>query len=605
VTTLAEKERFAEKYLTAPDGEPFSFSGRDWLRNEIWRPLDGWKLWPVDAARLCVECSARANTIVDDYSAADKTRTAKHLAAGCAGLVSEPILVVAAHVKRQSGKTMGVAGYAMARAFLDDRESIGLLAGSEGQAARLYAANYARPVEASEELAERARCLGTKIVVSHGSDKRSEIEILPTAMSSIGDTRTLTIIDECRIVPPNIAVALQGTLFARGGWECPAGHFRSHAGVEDSAAPRKCSVCHAKAKPWYGKSLLLSSAGEIEDTDADWFFELKDFYGANPHKNVHVFDTTETLNPKVSQKVMSATAEIFGNLDSTRTFADTEAGNVPRRRGEEFVGKSEINACMHASLDNLAECDRACVAFLDMARRKDKITLTIVGDSGTGGGLWDSVDLLHVSLWDPRAFPAKEMDEAAYAEVKAAIKAVVPMFPGIVGGLRVDVRGDLWAQRLAKELPKAGVSAEAWTKNTDMESDAGWKLFEQRVKSQTIRMIDGAIPPGRQRNPPRTVGEIIRAELRGVEVKDLRDGPRVVDKNRRKSHKDLTEGIALCCYLVAKIKIGAGKSSPATRLATRLGRVAVAAKRDDDEDRENKHRGGSIIGGKSWQQDGY
>ena len=130
--TLARARDFATKHLTAPDGTGFSFDGRQWLLDQIWRPVLGWKLWPIDPLALCDKCAALAGQIVDEHDQEVKAH------AKCAGLKCEPLVIVAADLKRQSGKTMGVKGLALAHVFLDEHESVVMLAGSEDQAKRLY-----------------------------------------------------------------------------------------------------------------------------------------------------------------------------------------------------------------------------------------------------------------------------------------------------------------------------------------------------------------------------------------------------------------------------------------------------------------------------------
>ena len=54
--SLADKVTFATKHITTPDGEPFSLKGREWVLDQMWRPLDGWKLWPEKRGELCIDC---------------------------------------------------------------------------------------------------------------------------------------------------------------------------------------------------------------------------------------------------------------------------------------------------------------------------------------------------------------------------------------------------------------------------------------------------------------------------------------------------------------------------------------------------------------------
>ncbi len=533
--SLVDKVAFAEKHITAPDGEPFSLKGRDWVLDEIWRPLDSWKLWPNERGQLCKECSRLANTMTEDYAAAAPTQTAEHVATGCVGLRVEPIVIVAANLKRQSGKTFNTAAWAMARAFKDDRESIALLAGSEDQVQRLYTKNYKRPIENSKILSKHARCLGTRIIIDKTG---SDIELLPTALSSVGDTRTAVVIDECRVVPPNIAVALIPTLFARGGWHCPDYHVRTHSGVEDPDAPRECSVCASPMQPWYGKALLLSSAGELDETEADWFFDFVAHYQKNPHPNVHVFSSQETLNPKVSQKMVSVVADVFGALESTKVYADIEAGNESRRKGDDVLTKAELKRCADVRLSNAPECDRPCVAFLDTSLSVEKTSLVVLADDPDSAEPWERVYTPRIDWWDPADMPGHVIDEKV---VENHLRKVLPLYTGL-RTLHIDARqgagsGETWARRVAQRLSKDGFMVQLWEKSSPHESMAGWSELIKRVRTGTIRFIE--------------LKEIFD-EFKGVKRRRRSDGSdEIVDRDRAKMHKDITETMALCCYLVA------------------------------------------------------
>jgi hypothetical protein len=542
--SLEAKVRFAEKYLTTPDGEPFSLKGRQWVLDQLWRPLDGWKLWPVDRSQLCAECAAKANTIVDSHDASAPSRSRAHAKTGCLGLKSEPILIVAADLKRQTGKSINTAGWALARAFKDDHESIALLAGSEDQVRRLFTKYYQKPVQTSKKLKGLAHVIGAKLTVP---TRHSEIELLPTSMSSVGDTRTAVVIDECRIVPPGIAVALIPTLFARGGWQCPHYHFRTHKGAEDPDAPRECSVCGSATHPWYGKAMLLSSASELTDSDQDWFFEFVTHFLANPHPNVHVFVSDENLNPKIAQKVVDAAGEIFGALESTKLFAGIEVGNLHLRKDQQFMSKADVKRCTTPSLRNLESLTTPCVGFLDTSITVEKTAQVILADNvEISKTPWEFVYQARLDYWLPSA--SHTIDTTAVA---ATVRATLSLF----SGLRVyyiDTRGMPWAvdlyRALQKEFPRL---VRAWTTNDAKDSEIGWRILASRMLAR-----------------PRPQIELQDCEAQTKEFEGLQmraryndSTPRVVDRDRRKSHKDITECDALCCYIIEKEKLRASAHS--------------------------------------------
>jgi len=122
------------------------------------------------------------------------------------------------------------------------------------------------------------------------------------------------------------------------------------------------------------------------------------------------------------------------------------------------------------------------------------------------------------------------------------------MFTGLKH-LYVDTRGLPWAVNMVRDLRNVSHAQKilAWTK-TGNESEAGWNVLEQRIFGQTIRLPN--------------CKEMID-EFFGVTKKPIERGAgwKVVDRDRRKSHKDITESIAICCYLVGQQQIGAGRAT--------------------------------------------
>jgi len=563
--SLARKIEFAEKHIRAPDGKRFSLKGRAWVVDQLWRPLDGWKLWPVNSDRLCKKCSARANTIVEDFHESDKTRTKAHKKTKCDGLTSEPILIAAVELKRQQGKTFNTAALALSRGFLDESESIALLAGSEDQVARLYNKNYRRTIKQSAALTENCIQQGTAITFpGTGSD----IEILPTAISSVGDTRTMVIVDECRIVPPDIAVAMIATLFARGGWQCPDHHIRTHEGVEDDEAPRVCGVCKKKTVPWYGKALLLSSAGEQHDNEKDWFFEFVDHHKKEPHPNVHVFSSTENLNPSISKKMVEMTEEVFGALDSTKAFAGIEAGGERLRRGEDVVTAADVKRICDRNLRNEQGSGNRCVGFLDTSTTGDKTSLVIIADDEElSSEPWENVYLSHLKYWDPKKLKPAVINPD---DVQKYVQTLLPLYPNLeifevdakIGAQKKDTKA-LWPVLMMRALKNGKdrwrQKVATW-KGGKAESQAGWDQLEARILKQTFRSQD---------DPE------FKRELKGVKRDRNRN---VVDRNRGDSHKDITEGIACAMYRISLLQFRAASRSSMAELEERRNKTARVAR---------------------------
>lgn len=539
---IVEQHReFVERHHTTPDGQPYSFEGREWLYDELWRPFYGWKLWPVDAQRLCEDCSDRANTIVDGHRDGDSTRTDEHSNEhDCAGLNAEKILIVALNLNRQDGKTFGVSGLTMAASFKSSHESIALMGAAEDQMGRIFTKNYRRSVEKNPKLEKRCRIVANRLL---NDARKNDFEVLPTTLSAVGDTRTIVLIDEAREVPPDVAVALMPTLFARGGWECPRGHMKTHTGVE-SEHDEACSVCGAELQPWYGRAVITSSHGELHEDERDWFAEFVEKYTQTPHPNVHVFASSTSLNPKVATKVVDVVHDVFGSMESTAAYADIEAGGKWRKKGDEFLSPAAIKRATGFDLQNDDEVNEApCVAFLDTSLTIDKTSFVIVADDlERSRSPWEFVYQTRVDYWDPSEHGGVIPDREVIANVEAALR----LYPNLVS-FYVDTRGSPWGSRAVKQWRKA---RKTWSKKVhawqyrDKESQAGWDELEERILSQPEPRI-------RLMQIPEQLREFKGLKRGGKGTGYRRDKTgRVEDKNRGKSHKDITESTACCCYLI-------------------------------------------------------
>jgi hypothetical protein len=145
VSSLHERIRFAEAHLTVPDGGKFTTTGRDWLIEEYWGPMDGYQLWPVDRDHLCDSCRQLAGSTVESYwDPAEATRSPHD--GDCKGLDAFPYWLILLELNRQAGKTTGTVGAVLSEIFTERNESIAFISGSEDQSSALFDANYARPI---------------------------------------------------------------------------------------------------------------------------------------------------------------------------------------------------------------------------------------------------------------------------------------------------------------------------------------------------------------------------------------------------------------------------------------------------------------------------
>jgi hypothetical protein len=533
-TPLERRVDFATKHCTTPDGQRFSLDGRQWVRDRYWRALEGFKLWPVNVEHLCDDCRKLAGELCDDYGDGDHTRTGEHKEdnGGCLGLTAEKIMLVVLLAKRQEGKTMNTAAWAQSVLFTGDRESIAFVASSEGQSDRLFEKNYERQIRRSPAMANHGRVVGNTITVEHN---KSDFEYLSTSMSGVGDTRTRLIIDECREVPPDVAVSLMPTLFARGGYECKFGHIKTHKGVNDKTAPKTCTVCKAKLSPWYGTALLMSSAGMLKDTEADWFAELVEHLKDHPHPNAHLIVLDGKGNPKVAQKMVGLVTDIFGQLDSTRAYADVETGLTPRRKGEDFLSKNEIDAVIDPRLEQHEAGASPCVGFLDTSRTGELTSLVIVAEDPDVERVepWDRLVVQRVDIWDPKQIAGGVIDVNAIEE---HLDYYVPKFP--LAALKIDTRGSTWAAKFVRHVKLNKhwgriVSGVDWR---GAERFVAWQMLEQYILSGKIR-----IP----------TDKTLLAELRGARrIVNVNNVVEVRESSRRKRHLDVAESLASCLYMV-------------------------------------------------------
>jgi hypothetical protein len=559
----SDRVRFCEEHLTVADGSPFSLTGREWQRDQLWAPLDGYRLWLVDKERACLGCRGRSGAIVPSVYVADETRTA-HAEAndGCAGLYAHVIWLVALQLKRQQGKTTGVAGFSIPSLFRYPRESIAYIAGSEDQSENLFRANFAQPIKGNPELRKRTRLLRTRLLVP---ETESEFAVYATSLAgTTGGSRTLVIIDEARDVPADIFGAFVPQVYARNGWRCPSGRTghawssgdlaiiedREGAAVDPEQARygKACGVCGAKLEPWIGRVAVMSSHQVLDGSDNDWFENLCQELEANREPDTHVYRSSQVVNPKVSKQVVSRTESVLGRVPGLADVMATEAGGISKRKDEPVITKPELDRVMDKSLKNLIECPARAVGFLDASTSVDKTSLVIVAEEDVVTEPWARVFTPHVAFWEPAKMKGGVIDEA---EVKKHVESVLTLYTGL-SELWIDVRGQPWAMRLQKAL--SNKRAKAWTKNTAHESDAGWDELERRIRTQTIRLIDDPA---------------IRKEFSGV-VRKASNPNKVVDAQRHKSHKDITEALAICCYLIAQAQARGAQNRMRTRPVTQM-----------------------------------
>jgi hypothetical protein len=534
--TLAQRIDFAEKYVTNKEHTPWSLKGREWVRDQFWRAADGYKLWRPQAGEPCDGCKDEIGSIIE-HPDDNHTRHPEHRFTGCVGLDVYPIIVTLLNLIRQDGKTFNTMAMALADMALGKNTSIALIAASEDQVKTLFDENYVKAVEASPKLNKRFDAVGLRLACAKTN---SFLEALPASSKSVtGRTRRKVLIDEARDVPSEVAWALIPAIQAMSGIECPRGHV-SRIDPDAAAAAlntpaEKCTACGERLQPFFGRVIATSSSGVAEDDDEDyWFRELIEQCEKEPSPYVHVFRSNTPINPAKSPMVANALLETFGRLESMKHYVHADMTNEWTRKDDGFITKAEVDRCIDKSLRNLDECADPCVGFLDTSDTGEKTSLVMLASDPIGSTPWERVYTPRIDWWSPADMEGGIINEHV---VEERMIEILTMFTStrIVG---VDTRGRPWAMRLVKKLRTLGFTfVEAWDKSTSHESDAGWSELGRRIRSMTVRLID---------DPE------MRREFRGLKVRKREDKPdKVTDKNRRKSHKDITESLAISHYLAA------------------------------------------------------
>ena len=531
MATLEQRIKFAETHIKEKSGKPWTHKGRSWVVDEFWRPVDGFKLWPTKPGELCERCSGRVGEIVEDQDAGSKCRRKGMDSAKCGGLSAEPIIMTVLCLPRRSGKTFNTAAWCLSQIFQERNKRIAFVASSEDQMLSLFRENYLEVINRNKQLSKAAEVRGSQGVIRVPS-KRCMFEGLSTAHGSVtGRGRTAVVIDEARDVPARVAMALLPSVFESHGYECPNGHLHTSAGED---APRNCPACQAKLRKWFGRILLMSSAGILDGSEKDWFSELVEHLRANPSPNVHLFEASHSVNPDISKEITSTVEDVFGSLDSTRSYVSVEVENRFTRKGEALLSKSEIDACVDNGLQNRIQSAAECVAFLDTSKTKDKTSLVILSqDEERSIDPWSQVVVERIDVWEPQKLPGGVINPAAILE---HLDLYIPLYPNL-RCLRVDTRVMPWAIALVKQIKKS----RPWGRVVDgyhgkrAERKASWQILHQRILTKTIR-----VPPHKD----------LRAELLSVRrVTDIDGHLDVRDQSRHIRHIDICDALAVCCYL--------------------------------------------------------
>lgn len=573
--TIDERVWFAETFYVTKYGRPFSLKKRRWVVDEFWKPADGWKLAARNPERLCDACRKLIVTtgIIDQWSSKLVKRLERHRAKGCDGATLEPIIVTILNLPRREGKSTNCAGYNLSTIALSKHKSILYVAAAGDQTRRILRDCYVTPIDQNAKLSREFEVIGDRIV---SKKTRSEIQVAETSHRSItGSGYSHVVFDEARDVPPRVLAAAVNSTPDQNGWECPHGCY--HCGSDAEDRPSSCPTCGSELHPWYARVIIMSSSGIIVDNDQDWFTDLVELSEINVSKFAHLYKLEKSTNPSVSTKIKDALGEVLGVVPALATYMDVELTNRPRRLGDDFLPGAQMKRIVKDALKSRDADERPCVGFLDTSWSGDITSLVILADDVARSKTpWQHLQQVHLWKWKPKELPGGHIDPSAIFE---HFDRVIPMFPNL-RLLYVDTRGMEWARAFVADVQRSrpgwGRRVEAFDGGTAnrLARDTSWQLFEQRGLSGTIELINDADQV---------------AELKGVRRVSRPDGSyEIRDRNRKKRHADILEGVAGSClaaYRVASqptITLAQTERSGASGILARIWKPATGGLRPED-----------------------
>lgn len=563
--TVEDRIAWLEQNFQTKDGHPWSIKGRPWVKEELFRPAYGWRISSRatrDDEYLCTECQPYAGRIVDwseqledliELDCCPGHDTAKR----CAGLELVPIQVVILCLPRREGKTANFAGLVVEFVAHEEAQDVMFVAAAGDQAGALFDKNFVKPLKANEELAGEWSATSSSL---RWTETESEIEVVPCSERSItGRGIDLVVVDEARDVNGDVFGKAIFSVRDRNGLTCVHGH-RFPMLRDDAGRPRKrCPTCTARLKPHFGRIVIASSAGKLDENPAfQWFAELVQQQAESPDPWVHLYRNDESLNPAVAAE-SNRMLTTFARVPALADVVAGESANTFSAKGSAYLTEGAVAAVINPRLAHVNGSRAPALLFLDTAQTKDLISLTVlVDDDGTAPfwrrppnapplAPWSLVTLASVWTWKPSEILSRgASEEQALVELVDAmlpeLKRLMPLFPD-ARELWIDVRARPWAHELVNRimrekpsLPWRSVTKRyQWGAKEKEIKRASFKLLEQRVVGRTIQLFDH----------PR-----IKPEIRGLKKKWLSSHPgdyEVIDAKRSVMHADVVAGLASLC----------------------------------------------------------
>lgn len=561
--TIAERVRWLQQNWTVKDGSPWTIEGREWVLEEIIRPLYGWKISSGGDGKLCSRCAKFAGRIVewlpDIEDLIDRDHGLRHDGA-CPGLVMRKIQVVVVCVNRRGGKTTNVCALAGEMISHDEYVDMMMFAAAGAQTSTLFRENLLEPLRRIEDDGGEIDDFESNGERVWFPDLHSQFEIVDSSRRSVtGRGKNRLIVEEARDVDGAMLVKALPSILDRNFLTCREGH-RFPFSAEDRERRRKhCPVCTSRLEPHFGTVVIVSSGGVIDDSPAlKWFAELVVMLEEKPQPAFHVFRDDDVANPAIAQESRDVMS-VFEAVPSIGSMMTAEMSNTLTAAGDIYIDRAELARVTDPQLHHVDGTDAPCILFFDTSLKKDLLSLTALAtDDGSapfwrrGAGAealppWTLVNVPSIFWWDPKAVFRTSGGVVHYEEVAWALLApILPLFPN-AREIWIDVRGQLWAHRLV-ELGRA--SGTPWGRKFQRYQHGGkeeevrrtgFTTFEQRVKGRTIRMF---------------AHDRVRQEIEGLKkVQNAKGYFDVVDRKRKLMHADIVSGIAALCGRAWELRV--------------------------------------------------
>lgn len=587
---LLKYRRFCEKFLDNGNGRPWSLKGREYVLDEIWRPMLGYRTVASPGAEvdeLCPACREQFWAIEVDH----RMTAAPGHRAPCEGLRRVPVITTLLSIPRRNAKSHSILSFLAARIFLKSNQRWAFMASAEDQAEEILETKIVRPLSRNPESTPAVdwdirpwfKVEGSKLIVP---SQNSWIEVLPSSAGSItGRGNTGVAIDECRDVDALAAAAIIPTIWDCDGWECP----RCMKQWDAHDSPPACPTDGSPLERWNGRVVLASSMGRVTDNDdKDWFANTVKARLARPKPTAHVFYTDKIINPSVSIEIVDASVDVFSDVPGMSDYMAIESSNQPTRPGDSYMTADDVKAILDRNLEDVCGSTRHAVLFLDTSDTTDLTTLAVIVDDAreNEAAFWRDA-LGHIKVWEPQNPQQCPGGVIVESEIEAYLERVFGLYPKLRRA-QVDTRGRPWAFAMVNRIRKT-----AWGKRLEHymgkqeDDDAGYQALHDLVLQKRFRMprpkkdegaklFPGMDPHARLMRELPALRKVTRPGARGgFGVVDPNANARGRNKNKKGLHRDIAAGVAGAAALAQEEHVKLATSNDSSTIATRANSGAV------------------------------